>query len=603
MQSKSVRKERFQAYPVGTGLYDTTTMLTAEDLGEIFNYYEKKHGIRLIRNGDYHQHVLHNNIEKYVSQIESLYDERVPYYKLLSMCDIYGTSYSNSIFSISLHEKKLCEELNKKLKPFMKDNSLRTDLDENQITQVEAICRNLSPDIKKQLDEKRDSILKHLENKKVNCCLTKSQAIEEILDIQRSLGGDEAVGYVFTNDRRSKEGAHFEAVIITKESIIKPVEWNQPMSTALYYFDRGLSGMKFYSPRGDFLADGPEQPTQQVDHTHCGVLCVSYLKKLLQDKGKALFEESLMIPLYDEENNINYVYIPPPYIMQYSQTSKFIEFYQMLMGKEISASEDQPKPHNLKQLLEESKRRALGKNDKATAEINQKILDNFDEFRLRWLKGCEEACAKRDEMFNNNDRSSYNLYLAYAAKRMQDEARSPKPSVQLNTKMESIDAQLKVSEQEDMLSHERRVLENELEQLPSIQNLTTEDTSVPHNENEELNTLKKDLQEYVFKRMTEAGSKDFAAHHRTKMIGLKLGYSAEQKITAANKLIYALDMRDKLEQRPDEMKLNETDIGALTTSRLYKNVIKSHLELFNNVLANLPEISEMNVKGASGKEI
>ncbi|HFD2287576.1 TPA: hypothetical protein ACF2PX_001816, partial [Legionella pneumophila] len=127
MQSKSVRKERFQAYPVGTGLYDTTTMLTAEDLGEIFNYYEKKHGIRLIRNGDYHQHVLHNNIEKYVSQIESLYDERVPYYKLLSMCDIYGTSYSNSIFSISLHEKKLCEELNKKLKPFMKDNSLRTD--------------------------------------------------------------------------------------------------------------------------------------------------------------------------------------------------------------------------------------------------------------------------------------------------------------------------------------------------------------------------------------------------------------------------------------------------------------------------------------------
>ncbi|ERH46681.1 hypothetical protein N751_00225 [Legionella pneumophila str. Leg01/11] len=62
-------------------------------------------------------------------------------------------------------------------------------------------------------------------------------------------------------------------------------------------------------------------------------------------------------------------------------------------------------------------------------------------------------------------------------------------------------------------------------------------------------------------------------------------------------------MRDKLEQRPDEMKLNETDIGALTTSRLYKNVIKSHLELFNNVLANLPEISEMNVKGASGKEI
>ncbi|HFE8536402.1 TPA: hypothetical protein ACGAP6_003288, partial [Legionella pneumophila] len=52
MQSKSVRKERFQAYPVGTGLYDTTTMLTAEDLGEIFNYYEKKHGIRLIRNGD-----------------------------------------------------------------------------------------------------------------------------------------------------------------------------------------------------------------------------------------------------------------------------------------------------------------------------------------------------------------------------------------------------------------------------------------------------------------------------------------------------------------------------------------------------------------------
>lgn len=41
MQSKSVRKEQFQADPVGAGLYDTITMLTAEDLGEIFNYYEK----------------------------------------------------------------------------------------------------------------------------------------------------------------------------------------------------------------------------------------------------------------------------------------------------------------------------------------------------------------------------------------------------------------------------------------------------------------------------------------------------------------------------------------------------------------------------------
>lgn len=609
------RKAQFQASPIGANEFDEhLTKLNAEDLGEIFAYYRKKHGIRLIRNGDFHKHIVEANIAPFVAQLEAINDKEFSNYNFLKICKISDSASINSLTSISRDEGDLCTELCNflKSKGYMKNNRLREDLNWEQIIDIETFCqKNLSDQAKKILDEKKVGLSRFLKRNIENRCLTKDQAIAEILDIQKSLGEDEKVGYVFTNNQRGKNSAHFEAVIITKHEIIKPVEWPfQPLRSTLYHRDEGLNSIIFFSPRLDFMTND-DPPSQQVDQSHCGVLCVSYLKKLLQDDGKALFKDSLRVPLYDKNGVLNYVFIPPPSIMQYSQSGKFIKFYQNLMGNVVEASEDQPMPKDLKELLLESKERALAQYDPKTAEINQDLLDNFDDFSEKWLQGCKEACEKRNKLFNNDDKSSFNLYLAYAAKRLLDEVHSPKEErveqdstagKKQEKEQEATNAHVKES-QEDTVEAGANISQTEVppqtsipqtEQPPVIKSQALE--NVPSHRKDPKEQFKEDLQEYVFKRMSEAGSHDFASHHRTKIITLKFGYSAEQKIAAVNKLIYALDMQDKLGNRPKEMELTETDIGALTTSRLYGNVIKKHLGLFNQILDELPE--KQNLKNS-----
>ncbi|QMT59375.1 hypothetical protein [Legionella sp. PC997] len=598
MREKSKRKAQFQASPIGAipSFDEHETSLDYVKLGEIFAYYRNKLGIRLIRNGDFNTPVLQANIKGFAAQLDAVTAKTFPYYNFLKICEFSDSDKSKS------HAHLLTKELNElysflKSKGFLENNRLKEDLKSEQILEIENFCQtNLSAQAKAKLEGRRKRLSSDFASKMHTCCLTKEQAIDEMLDIQKSLGEDEMVGYVFTNNVRSqRSNVHFEAVIITKHEIIKPVEWgfDKLPKEILDHTDKGLNSAAFFSPRADLLSDEGRPPQQQVDQSHSGALCVLYLKKLLQGNGKALFEDSLRIPLYDENNKLNYVFIPPPNIMQYSQNDKFIKFYQMLMGRKVEISSDQPTPHDLQQLLLESRIRARLLGDHKTAELNQNLIDKFDTFSEKWLRGCDEACEKRDAMlFIDNDETSYNIYLAYAAKRLLDKVRSPKEE---RVEQDSTTGKKQKKEQEatnvllnDSQEHavEARVNASQKEGPPQTSIPQTDRPSISSQAKEK---FKEDLQDYVFKRMSEAGSHDFAAHHRTKIITLKFGYSAEQKIAAVNKLIYALDMQDKLEERPKEMKLTETDIGALTTSRLYENVIKKHLELFNQILEKLPE--------------
>lgn len=614
MREKSSKKAQFQASPIGAipDFDEHQTALDYVKLGEIFAYYRNKHGIRLIRNGDFNTHVLQDNIKGFAAQLDAVTAKTLPYYNFLKICEFSDSAISKSYAHL------LTKELNElysflKSKGFLENNRLKENLDSAQMHEIETFCQtNLSAQEKSKLEERRKRLSSKLSLAMHTCCLTKEQAIDEMLDIQKSLGEDEMVGYVFTNNVRSpRSNVHFEAVIITKHEIIKPVEWGVDIlpKEMLDHTDEGLNSAAFFSPRADLLTDKGLPPQQQVDKSHSGALCVLYLKKLLQGNGKALFEDSLRIPLYDENDKLNYVFIPPPNIMQYSQNDKFIKFYQMLMGEKVEISSDQPTPHNLKDLLLESKTRAHLLGDRKTAQLNQNLIDKFDAFSKKWLRGCEEACKKRDQMFLDNDENSYNIYLAYAAKRLLDEEHSPKEE---RVKQDSTAEKKQEKEQEatnvhvnDSQEHsvEARVSASQTEDppqtsipqpaQPSISSQAKE--NVPSDLKDPKEKFKEDLQEYVFKRISEAGGQDLAAHHRTKILTLKFGYSAEQKITAVNKLICALDMQNELEKRPKKMELTETDIGALTTSRLYGNVIKKHLGLFNQILEKLPEIENQKV--------
>ncbi|MCW8399697.1 hypothetical protein OQJ26_12940 [Legionella sp. PATHC038] len=515
-----------------------------------------------------------------------------PYYNFLKICEFSDSAVLKS--STHLSTKDLNELYSfLKSKGFLEKNRLKKDLNPEQRHEIETFCQTkLSVQAKAKLEKLRESLSNEFKVKMRTCCLTKEQAIDEILAIQKSLGEKEMVGYVFTNNERGKGNTrktHWEAVIITKHDIIKPVEWlDQPVKSILYHTDERLNSAAFFSPRMDFFPD-EGIPDQQVSRSHRGTLSVLYLKKLLQNNGKALSEDSLRIPLYDEKNQLNYVFIPPPDVMQYAPSDEFINFYQKLMGKKVETSSGQPTPNNLRQLLVESKGRAELKGDFKTAEHNQNLINKFDAFSKKWLRGCEEACKKRDAMFHNNKKNSHNLYLAYAAKRLKD--------LVLSRKKERVDpdstaGKKQEKEQETTNEQVNDYQENRIEAGTSTpQKEGQPQTSIAQKDKQE---FIKDLKNYVIAREFEAGGHDLASHHRIRIITLKFGYSAEQKITAANKLICALNMQDNLDQIPMEMQLTETDIGALTTSRLYGNVIKKHLELFNQILKNLPENQNLN---------
>ncbi|WP_028380533.1 hypothetical protein [Legionella cherrii] len=590
MREKSNRKAQFQASPIGADNFDAhETRLNFEDLGEIFAHYGEKPGIRLIRNGDFNKHILQANINGFAAQLDAVTAKTLPYFNLLKICEFSDSAVLKS--STHLSTKDLHDLYSfLKAKGFLENNRLKKDLNSEQIHEIETFCqRNLSVQAKAKLEKLRERLSKDFKVKMLTSCLTKEQAMDEILAIQKSLGEKDMVGYVFTNNERGTRitrNTHFEAVIITKHEIIKPVEWlDQPLKSILYHTDEGLNSAAFLSPRGDLLSK-EGTPEQQVDPSHRGVLGVLYLKKLLQNNGKALFEDSLRIPLYDEKDQLNYVFIPPPDVMQYAPSDEFIKFYQKLMGKKVEIASGQPTPNDLKELLLESKVRAYLLGDRKTAEHNQNLINKLDAFSEKWLRGCEEACKKRDAMFHNNDKTSYNLYLAYAAKRLKD--------LVLSRKRERVEPDSTAGKEQEATNVQvNDCQENSIGAGTSTpQKEGQPQTSIAPKDPKEL--FKNDLQNYVFMRMSEAGSDDFASHHRTMIITLKFGYSAEQKIAAVNKLIYALDMQGKLDQRPKEMRLTETDIGALTTSRLYGNVIEKHLELFNQILESLPENQKLN---------
>ncbi|MCW8407505.1 hypothetical protein OQJ13_00775 [Legionella sp. PATHC035] len=591
MREKSNRKAEFQASPIGGDSFDAhETQLKFEDLGEIFAYYREKHGIRLIRNGDYHKHILQANINGFAAQLDAVTAKTQTYYNFLKICEFSDSAVLKSSTHLSTKElHELYDFL--KSEGFLENNRLKKNLNPEQVHEIENFCqKKLSAQAQARLENRRKSLSKDLQSKMRTCCLTKEQAIDEILAIQKSLGEKEMVGYVFTNNERGQgitRQTHWEALIITKHDIIKPLEWRDPPSPkpVLYHTDGGLNSAAFYSPRADFFPD-KGVPDQQVNKSHEGVLSVLYLKKLLQTNGKALSEDSLRIPLYDEKNELNYVFIPPPDVMQYAPSNEFIEFYQKLIGKKGETSSGQPTPRDLKELLLESKVRAHLLGDRKTAEYNQNLINKLDAFSEKWMRGCEEACKKRDAMFHNNDKTSYNLYLAYAAKRLKD--------VVLSRKKERVEPDLTDEKEQEATNVQVNDYQKHSIGAGTSTPQKEDQTQTSMAEKDPKEKFKDDLQNYVFKRMSEAASDDFASHHRTRIITLKFGYSAQQKIAAVNKLIYALDMQGKLDKRPIEMQLTETDIGALTTSRLYRNVIENHLELFNQILENLPERQNSN---------
>lgn len=129
------------------------------------------------------------------------------------------------------------------------------------------------------------------------------------------------IGYVFTNGH-TKYADHVEGLILSKTSVIRPVDWH--VKKTLYGIKFLLDPEKFVdSILRDFvsatrLTNSVSIPYAQASEIECAALTVSYLKELL----RVGLEGALTIPYYKFSERSNF-FFPPPEVLRYSQSRAF----------------------------------------------------------------------------------------------------------------------------------------------------------------------------------------------------------------------------------------------------------------------------------------
>ncbi|AWN75620.1 ankyrin repeat domain-containing protein [Legionella anisa] len=112
---------------------------------------------------------------------------------------------------------------------------------------------------------------------------------------------------------------------------------------------------------------------------------------------------------------------------------------------------------------------------------------------------------------------------------------------------------------------------------------TTEKEAASPDNDHAINDFINDLKKYCETRRAEWGLPKWmhvnekSAQYKTNLITLKFGFSVEDKIKAAEKLIAALENKKARER------LTDFDIAALLNSRLYSTVVKKHEGLFDQI--------------------
>lgn len=255
---------------------------------------------------------------------------------------------------------------------------------------------------------------------------------EEVAAIQSRLSPDEAVGYIYINSRRI-EGEHADALIITKNSLIRPIDWSGWQG--LY---RNVSLSTAYIP-AIHVPPHSEVPSPQAHNQRfCGTLGMLYLKELLKDNAYQLNYLTLNFTWYNKiaylledlmpENKCTQFFFPSPQVLRYSQSAFYRDiFHAMLFDSSepvTVVSESGNKKlvvPTIKLMLEETlvylngEGQTVENKDQWKAET-QLLLDRLPAFREAWLKEYELTKEKITAMRKDGK----NHYLAYSVSRMFD---------------------------------------------------------------------------------------------------------------------------------------------------------------------------------------
>lgn len=235
-------------------------------------------------------------------------------------------------------------------------------------------------------------------------------ALNEMLNIQKTLSDHQYVGYLYTNGSGSMN--HIEAFIVGKNKIIKPVEWNVSLSCGVYP-DRCIENLNYASSELAPFANGRRIIPQKTGF-ECGSLGIAYLKNYLQGDAKQLKEFSLSIP-YFEDTKLKYFFFPSPHVLRYSQSGLYNQFIEaMILNDESGTFIYKNEPvffTSLQAILTRTIKQDFDANISKDAEV---ILDKLPEFKVGWLQRYEKIQIKRQQMGN----SLGNRYLIYISTRM-----------------------------------------------------------------------------------------------------------------------------------------------------------------------------------------
>ena len=406
--------------------------IKAMDLDELFSYYKEKHRITLIKNGDFSPEVIKENERNLETQLEKFTNQELNYAFLLKEA-LFLKKGHYSIWPILIEEEfypELYKEIQEYIAPYLSEPiSLKQDLSDEEMAAVQDLCKNkFSRRALLQLDKCLQYCVDYFEEKLDDVCLTKQQVLEEIKKIQANLGEQQAVGYVFTNNRKRSAG-HFESIIITRDVIYKPIEWPGVESDNKLSAN-DFSGDSFYSADLKHFWKKPYalriMPMQQTDAYHSSVLGIAGVKRLLQNDAMELTRNSLAFSFYtDDKGSKQHLFIPSPIFLQYSQSPKYMYFLSEIVGsntsndplKERQETSRSPIP-TLEQVLLQSTEYANLIGDKIMMEQNKETLAVLPAFREQWQQGYELACRKH-HVFDNKGPYDRNFFLNFLANRME----------------------------------------------------------------------------------------------------------------------------------------------------------------------------------------
>lgn len=400
--------------------------LSAFEIDLLAQFYKKKKGIRIFKNGETEYGKQMST--KLQLEMQRAYEEEVSLFRN----ELRYLFYLQKIVWIA-------QMKHTKLKSFLMKNgfsdavTLMPNLSADNIKSINdfisldaELKENIESEIQEYIVSKNRFYSRNSQTGEIRCTLTDEDAWEEVKLIQGRLQDNEIVGYVYTN-QTAIEARHFEVILISRHMIIKPITWGNQYASFTLRADRRSSSVCW--DEGNFVKTsfslGP-YPCPQKDRAACGTLGMLYLKELLKEQASQLHEYTLNLPFYDQDGNLNYFFFPSPHVLRYSQSEDYNLLIYHLIKNELETYKIIKNTcvvgeyYSIQQMLQNTKEQALAKDDKSVIQEVDSLLERLEDFRDKWCAAYAIQREKRSLM--NMSTGQTNRYLTYATYRLAESA-------------------------------------------------------------------------------------------------------------------------------------------------------------------------------------